>query len=275
MNYNEAIKTLELSSSWVQDDVKKQFKKLAAKYHPDKNPGNNEALEKSKKVSEAYNTLKDFKSSNDLNKPNDSFFESYNMAQDDIFDLFMNINARGARHKINRTIVQLSFEEMVKGCHKEVAVSFEAPCKACPKDAKEGPCKECSGKKVVNKSGSWKLNVPPGVSHGYTVNITHENVIFNISFNILKDSRFERNGNNIFSSTKISLLQALQGDTIEVDTVYGKEKVSVSPKSKFGDQISIPKKGIYGTSGSHILFLDVEYPNQEKINQIIDVLKKE
>jgi len=50
---------LELSQNSTTDDIKKSYKKLAMKYHPDKNPENSEALEKFKQITEAYETLSD------------------------------------------------------------------------------------------------------------------------------------------------------------------------------------------------------------------------
>ena len=50
---------LELSSDCTSDEIKKSYKKLAMKYHPDKNPDNSEALEKFKQITEAYETLSD------------------------------------------------------------------------------------------------------------------------------------------------------------------------------------------------------------------------
>lgn len=273
MNYNEALNELELPSSWDQDEVKKQFRKLAAKYHPDKNPGDEKALEKSKKISEAFNLLKNFKSSEELNNVlsgSSHNFETYNMHMDDIFDLFMNINSRGARNKVKRVTVDLSFSEMALGCTKEVSVDFEQPCSNCPKT---GDCKECQGKKFVQKKGVWTLNVPPGISQNYTVNITHENVIFSITFNIKPDKNFQRNGNNIFSIKKIPLINALEGQELEVETVHGPHKIKIPPKSKHGDQLTIPNKGITKSGGNHIVLLEIEYPSDDKLNQIIEILK--
>eukprot|EP00927_Polykrikos_kofoidii_P011305 TRINITY_DN14787_c0_g1_i1.p1 TRINITY_DN14787_c0_g1~~TRINITY_DN14787_c0_g1_i1.p1 ORF type:complete len:405 (+),score=48.62 TRINITY_DN14787_c0_g1_i1:169-1215(+) len=58
-NVPDYYKALALDKSATQDEVKKSYRKLALKYHPDKNPGNRQAEEKFKEIAEAYSTLSD------------------------------------------------------------------------------------------------------------------------------------------------------------------------------------------------------------------------
>ena len=59
MQYKDYYNILGVSGSATQDEIKKAYRKLAVKYHPDKNPGDKNAEDKFKQVSEAYEVLRD------------------------------------------------------------------------------------------------------------------------------------------------------------------------------------------------------------------------
>ncbi|WP_069130532.1 DnaJ C-terminal domain-containing protein [Rhodohalobacter halophilus] len=59
MDYKDYYKTLGVSRDATQEEIKKKYRKMAAKFHPDKNPGNKRAEEKFKEIGEAYEVLKD------------------------------------------------------------------------------------------------------------------------------------------------------------------------------------------------------------------------
>ncbi|MEO9966648.1 MAG: DnaJ domain-containing protein [Reichenbachiella sp.] len=59
MDYKDYYKTLDVAKKASQQEIKKAYRKLAVKYHPDKNPDNKAAEEKFKEISEAYDVLGD------------------------------------------------------------------------------------------------------------------------------------------------------------------------------------------------------------------------
>ena len=152
--------------------LKKAFRQLAKKYHPDMNPGDKEAEQKFKEIQEAYAVLSDA----DKRRQYDQFghaafdgtggtggFDFSGMDMGDIFsDLFGDFFGGGRRSADNgprkganlRASVRITFEEAVFGCEKELEIVLKDECQTCHgTGAKPGTnpetCKKCGGKGKV------------------------------------------------------------------------------------------------------------------------------
>ncbi|MBP5548757.1 MAG: molecular chaperone DnaJ [Bacteroidales bacterium] len=166
------------------DDLKKAYRKLALKYHPDRNPGDKEAEEKFKEAAEAYDVL----SNPDKKARYDQFghagldgaggFGGQGMSMDDIFSSFGSIfgdffgggggfsfggfgdtRSRGGRpvsHGSNLRIkVKLTLEEINQGVEKKIKVNKYVPCKNCggtgARNNSYETCSHCHGSGVVTE----------------------------------------------------------------------------------------------------------------------------
>ena len=165
---------LGVSKTASDDEIKKAFRTLAKKYHPDMHPGDKECEEKFKEAQEAYAVLSDA----EKRKQYDQFghaafdgtgggaggFDFSGMDMGDIFgDLFGDFFGGGSRRRTNdgpmkgsnlRTSVRITFEEAVFGCEKEIEVVLKDPCPKCNgTGAKPGTspqtCPKCGGKGQV------------------------------------------------------------------------------------------------------------------------------
>lgn len=153
--------------------IKKAYRALAKKYHPDMNPGDAEAEKKFKEASEAYAILSDPEKKRQYDQFGHSAFSNdggfggfdFNSADfGDIFgDIFGDLFGGGARRRANngpmkganlRTSIRISFLEAVFGIEKEIELTLKDPCPTChgsgakPGTSKE-TCNKCGGKGQV------------------------------------------------------------------------------------------------------------------------------
>lgn len=143
-------------------DLKKAFRKLSMKYHPDKNPGNKEAEEKFKEINEAYHILSD----KDLRNRYDTYgtidangFDGMDINMNDIFSSFFKRRGfsdfdSGAYQKVKKgqdkgLNISVTLSEIYNNVTKTVQYTVNRPCKECngtgSKDGKKKTCPHCNG----------------------------------------------------------------------------------------------------------------------------------
>ncbi|MCQ2056712.1 MAG: molecular chaperone DnaJ [Bacteroidaceae bacterium] len=185
MAKRDYYEVLEVSKTATADEIKKAYRKLAIKYHPDKNPGDKEAEEKFKEAAEAYGVLSDpdkrakydqfgFDGLNGASGFGGGGFGGQGMSMDDIFSMFGDIfgggggfggfggfggrgRQRGERKSQGSDIrisVPLTLEEINSGVTKKFKLKKLVPCSHCHgTGAKEGTsaetCPDCHGTGTV------------------------------------------------------------------------------------------------------------------------------
>ncbi len=170
---------LGVSKGASDDEIKKAFRSMAKKYHPDMHPGDKEAEEKFKEAQEAYAVLSDAEKRRQYDQFGHAAFDGaggaggFDFSGMDMGDIFGDIFGDffgGGRRRANdgpmkgqnlRTSVRITFEEAVFGCEKEIEMVLKDECGTCHgTGAKPGTspetCQKCGGKgKIVYTQQSF------------------------------------------------------------------------------------------------------------------------
>ena len=174
-NKRDYYEVLGVSKDADEDTLKKAYRKLAKKYHPDANPGDKEAEAKFKEASEAYSVLSDPQKRQQYDQFGHAAFEQgggagygvgfggFDFNGGDMGDIFGHLfgdTFGGGRSRSRsgpmkganvRTAVRITFEEAVFGCEKEIEINYKEVCSNCNgTGAKPGTspqtCTKCNGK---------------------------------------------------------------------------------------------------------------------------------
>ena len=303
MNREEAFKILELSPSSSEDEIKKKFKKLAAKYHPDVNKSD-DADDKFKQINEAYSVLQ-----NKVNipKPKLKFYQRF---------VAPNISLK----------VTISFKESVQGCVQNLTYDHFVQCSMCEgsggdlkdtlcstcggqgvKVSRQGPnmfvqttcptchgmrfemqsCSSCHGRGAVKQSNSIEVRLPGGVKNKGTVSVPEQgNYFFNglfagtdhlhLEVTVIPHEKFTLKNRDVEYILDVDLLSVLQGTELNVPTLDEDVKITVPKGSKHLDKITIPGHGVHekGAKGNQIVILNVKYPEEPLYTNLCEVLSQ-
>jgi molecular chaperone DnaJ len=188
MSYYEI---LEISQSATKAEIKKAYRKMAKKYHPDANPDDPEAEHKFKLCNEAYQVLSDDEKRGIYDRYGKQGLEGMGAGGgrsggfggfDDLGEIFEEMFGGGRRSRQNPADmdkypldlgveISISFKEAVFGCDKEVKFTYKKACSSCKgtgaKDGKLAPCQQCGGKgQVYMRQGFMTFSQTCPVCHG-------------------------------------------------------------------------------------------------------------
>lgn len=289
MEFIDYYKLLELDKSASQADIKKAYRKLARKYHPDLNPNDKDAQARFQQLNEANEVLSD----PEKRKKYDQYGKDWQHA--DQFEQARKQQAAsgggagfggfgGGQQSYSGNFDEDTFsdffEQMFGGRARAEGArrgghfkgqDFNAELQLRLSDIYE------SQKQTLTVNGkNIRLTIPAGVEDGQTIKIKGhggpgiqggpKGDLF-ITFKILNDSSFKREKENLYSEKEVNLTTAVLGGEIEVNTFTGKVRLKVKPGTQNGTKVKLKGKGFpkYKKDGFGDLFVTYKVSLPEKL----------
>jgi curved DNA-binding protein len=282
MDYKDYYKILGVERKASVDDIRKAYRKLAMQFHPDKNPGDKKSEDKFKEINEAYQVLGDEKKRaryDQLGSAYSDFRTSGgrpgDFRWDDWFQQGGGQQQRGSGNtqdpfggaggfsdffsaifgEAMRSSAREQAAQQQQGYQQEVDITFQ--------EAYAGTMRD-----LQTDKRKLQVRIPAGVKTGSKVRVAGagpEGLDLYLIVNVTDENRFERDGQDLYTTSTLSVFTLILGGDTEVETPTGKVKLSI-PAGTQTDQVfrlagrGMPHLKNPNTKGDLFVKLKVQVP---------------
>jgi molecular chaperone DnaJ len=263
------------------EELKKAYRNLAKKFHPDKNKGNKDAENKFKEISEAYAVLSDKEKREQYDRLGREAFGPGGANPFAGFDFseFMG-GGRGRRAGggggRQRTTVDFTdifgdlfggggggFQPEPQTMQAELTIEF--------RDAILGTTMSLS----VNGE-PIRVKIPEGIGDGQKIRVTRKNqASIEITVHVKPHPFFERRGDDIYIDLPITVGEAIRGAEVDAPTIHGTVRMRVPPGTQSGRSMRLRGKGVKKKNGAgdHYSRIQVHVPQQVPDEAVTDAIE--
>ena len=266
---------LGVSKDVSDAELKKTYRKLARKYHPDSNPGDAVAEAKFKEISEAYSVLSDAEQRAEYDQiramgAGGARFTAGGGGNQGFEDVFGGMFGGGGRNTHFQSGGPQGFEDIFGGMFGGGAPRGPQPGRDIQATTTLDFETAVQGKTVTLQAstGSVKVKIPAGVSDGQKIKVRGKgepsptggpagDIILTVS--VRKHPVFERDGQNLRLKLPVTFSEAALGATVEVPTLGGAPvKLKVQPGTPSGRVLRVKGRGVASSKGTGDLLAEVQ-----------------
>ncbi|MCF3108940.1 J domain-containing protein [Niabella sp. CC-SYL272] len=301
MDYIDYYKILGVARDASAEDIKKAYRKLARKHHPDLNPDDKEAVKLFQQINEAHEVLSD----PEKRKKYDQYGAEWKHA-----DQFEQARKQQASERQQGAPFEggeyYSYQSGDEGDFSDFFSSlFGQGAGRSGRSATRFKGQDYKASVTLNLSDAYKthqqtftvngkhirITVPAGIENGQEIRIAGygapgvnggPNGDLYITFTVQNDTPFVRKGNDLYSNVPVSLYKAVLGGTETIDTMDGKVKLTIPPETQNDTKVRLKGKGfpVYkneGRFGDLYITYQVQLPKNlsEKEKELFKELAKE
>ena len=282
---------LSISKNATDKDVKKAYRKLARKYHPDLNPNDKEAEKRFKEINEANEVL----SNPENRKKYDQYGEHWQNAE-----AYENAKQQqeyqkryqGASHNYTDQDFSDIFGSMFGGgSSRQQSAKFKGHDFNAELQLKLIDVYTSHKRTLTVNNKNIRITIPAGLENGQIIKIKGHggkgvnggpNGDLLIQFSIINNSKFKRDGNHLYTDVDLDLYKALLGGELTIDTFTGKVKLIIKPETQNSSKVKLKGKGFpkykkEGQFGDLFITYNVKIPTNlsTKEKELIRELQKQ
>ncbi len=253
MEFIDYYKVLGIDKTASEEEIKKAYRKLARKLHPDLNPNDKEAHQKFQQVNEANEVLSD----PEKRKKYDQYGKDWQHA--DQFEQ-QRRNQAGSQFKGSESFSGAEehdfsdfFESMFGGSGRSRQTKFRGQDYQAELQLSLTDVMQTHQQTLTVNGKNIRITIPAGVENGQKIKLKDYGAPgvnggpagdLYITFTIAAHPNFKRLGNDLYTTATIDLYTAILGGETIVDTLSGKVKLTVTPETQPGSKIRLKGKGM-------------------------------
>ncbi len=275
MEFIDYYKVLGLDKKASEEDIKKAYRKLARKLHPDLNPNDKDAQKKFQQINEANQVLSDPEKRKKYDEHGKDWQRADEFAQQRASQSRPNYS--GGQKFTGDTDGDFSsfFESMFGGAGRSTQTKFRGQDYNAELKLSLVDAMTTHQQTLTINEKNIRITIPAGIENGQIIKLKgHGSPGVNggpagdlfITFSLANHPTFKRSGNDLYTSSTIDLYTALLGGETTINTLNGAVKLKVSPETQPGTKIRLKAKGfpIYkkeGETGDLYVTYEIKLPS--------------